>query len=100
EGEVGWSENGLEMRQVPEGENNRLDGGCAEVSELRRTNGEATRTIPLERKIIEDASLPRPNSRKGAWPAQATEHSLEDWTRAAAGIRPDISDFRPMSARL
>src|SRR5260370_19678675 len=71
------------MRRLSDREGNWCNRNCAQMSELRRKNEEATRTAAFERAIIEAASICRSYSRDGARATRATERFLEQGIRTS-----------------
>src|SRR6266852_2388829 len=71
------------MRRLSDIEGNWCNRNCAQMSELRRKNEEATCTAAFERAIIEAASICRSYSRDGARATRATERFLEEGIRTS-----------------
>src|SRR5712691_2036561 len=83
EGQARRPENGLEMQRLSDREGNWCNRNCAQMSELRRKNEEATCTAAFERAILEAASICRSYSRDCARATRATERFLEEGIRTS-----------------
>src|SRR6266700_898687 len=75
------------MRRLSDREGNWSNRNCAQMSELRRKNEEATCTAAFERPIIEAASICRSYSRNGARATRATRRFLEEGIRITSPSR-------------
>src|SRR2546425_4477140 len=95
ERKVGQEKNGMEMRRLSDREGNRGHHNRAQMSELRRKNGQVACTASFERAIVEGTSVPGSYPGESAWPAQSTKRFLEEEVRGRLSLTSrEMHNFR------